>query len=71
MYEIGKQKNKNFFQNAYIREHCLEICLDVDLATEVAIGKASTGAILKRINNYENETIALIKIGDETRNQFI
>jgi len=54
------------------REHCIDLRLDVDFATETAIEeiKQHRDTILKQINDYESETVALIQIKVKTRNEF-
>jgi len=55
-----------------VKEHCIELRLDVDLATETAIEeiKQHRDTILKQINDYEAKTVALIQIEVKTRNEF-
>jgi hypothetical protein len=51
-----------------VREHCIELRLEVDLATETAIETAieeikhHRDTILKQNNDYEAETVALIQM---------
>ncbi len=49
-----------------VEEHCIEIRLDVDLATERAIEEIQRhrDSILKQINDYEAETVDLIQAGE-------
>jgi len=45
-----------------VKEHCIELRLDVDLATETAIEeiRQHRDTILKQIDDYEAKTVALI-----------
>ena len=55
-----------------VREHCLELRIDVDLATETAIAELQKhrDAIIMQINDYEAETVALVQIEKNTRDEF-
>jgi len=55
-----------------VKEHCIELRLDVDLATETAIEeiKQHRDTIIKQINDYEAKTVALIQIEVKTKNEF-
>ena len=46
-----------------VRKNCLELRIDMDLATETAIAELQKhrDAILKQINEYETETVALFQ----------
>ena len=54
-----------------VREHCLELRVDVDLATETAIlqFQQHRDFILKQISDYEAETVTSIQIGEKKRNE--
>ncbi len=55
-----------------MKEHCIELRLDVDLATEAAIEeiRQHRDTIIKQIDDYEANTVALIQIEEKTRNEF-
>ena len=55
-----------------VREHCIELRLDVDLATETAIAEIQghREIILKQINDYEARTVGLIETEVKTRDKF-
>jgi len=55
-----------------VKEHCIELRLDVDLATETAIEeiRQHRDTILKQIDDYEAKTVALIQTGEKARSEF-
>jgi len=66
-----------------VKEHCLELRLDVDLTTELAIEeinkqrdsiikdiKTHRETIIKEIDDYEAKTVGLIETEENTRNVF-
>jgi len=55
-----------------VKEHCIELRLDVDLATETAVEeiKQHRETVIKQINEYEENTISLIKNEEKTKNEF-
>ncbi len=55
-----------------VKEHCIELRLDVDLATETAIEeiRQPRDTIIKQIDDYEAKTFALIQTEEKTRNEF-
>jgi len=55
-----------------VKEHCIELRLDVDLATETALEeiRQHRDTILKQIDDYEAKTVALIQTEQKTRSEF-
>jgi len=72
--ESRKTKMENILLNGAdrVREHCIDLRLDVDLATETAIQEIRNhrDTILKQINDYEAKTVGLIQIEVKERNVF-
>jgi len=59
-----------------VKEHCIELRMDVDLATETAIETAieeinqHRDTIIKQINDYEAKAVLQFKTEEKTRNEF-
>ncbi len=53
-----------------VKEHCIKLRLDVDLATETAIEQIQNhrDTIINQIHDFEAKTVALIQIEEKTRN---
>jgi len=56
-----------------VKEHCIKLRLDVDLATKTAIEeiKQHRDTIIKQIDDYEAKIVALIQTKEKTRNEFV